>query len=357
MKKKGDLVRVGITIGDLNGIGMEVIIKALFDNRILTTCTPIVYGNAKAASFVRKQLRINDFSFNIINDVSKANPKKANLINVWDEEVVIEQGQPSKVTGQYAFQSIEAASKDLAEGKIDVIVTAPINKKTTQSEKFSFPGHTEYFTKLSNVSESLMLLVSNNIRVGTVTSHIPVNEISKTLTKELIVKKIELLDQSLRKDFLIPKPKIAVLGLNPHAGDSGLLGSEEIDVIKPAIKEAFDKNIMAFGPYAADGFFASENIRNFDGILAMYHDQGLAPFKAISFDDGVNYTAGLPIVRTSPDHGTAYEIAGKGVASENSLRNAIYLACDVFHNRREFKEMNANKLQPQRSNERDRRDN
>ena len=353
MKGSSDLLRVGITIGDLNGIGMEVIIKALIDNRILTTCTPIVYGNARAASAIRKVLRINDFSFNIIKNVEEAHTKKANLINVWEEEVNIELGKPSTVTGEYAFRSLEAASKDLAEGKIDVIVTAPINKKTIQSDKFNFPGHTEYFTKLSNVSDSLMLLVANDLRVGTVTSHIPISEVSGALNKALIVSKIKLLEQSLIKDFLIDKPKIAVLGLNPHAGDAGLLGNEEIDVIKPAIKEVSDKGALVYGPYAADGFFASENIKNFDGILAMYHDQGLAPFKAISFDEGVNYTAGLPIVRTSPDHGTGYEIAGKGIASENSLRNAIYLACDVYNNRKQYKEMNGNKLQAQRKSEKE----
>ena len=344
-KHKYEFPRVGITTGDLNGIGMEVIIKSLLDNRILSTCTPIVYGSAKTASYHRKALKINDFSFNIINDADEANPKKPNLINCWNEEVEIELGVPSTKTGRFAFRSIEAAAKDLASGKIDVIVTAPIDKKTIQGEGFEFAGHTEYFTQMSNVQESLMLLVADGLRVGVATGHVPLKEVSAKLTKALIVQKLNTLHQSLVRDFNLPRPKIAVLGLNPHAGDNGLLGEEEKSIIGPAIEEANRQHgILAFGPYPADGFFGSPALAQFDAILAMYHDQGLTPFKALAFDSGVNFTAGLPIVRTSPDHGTAYDIAGQGLANENSFRQAVYLACDIFANRKLYKEINANKL-------------
>ncbi len=347
-KNKSEFPRVAITCGDLNGIGMEVIIKTMMDNRILSTCIPIVYGNAKAASFYRKLLKVPDFSFNIINHSDEANPKRANLINCWSEEADIVPGQPSVKSGAFAFTSIEAAAKDLAAGKVDLIVTAPIDKKTIQSPEFTFPGHTEYFTQMSNVKESLMLLVSNNLRVGTVTGHVPLKDIVLSLTKEKIVDKIRLLNQTLIKDFGIIKPRIAVLGLNPHAGDGGLLGDEEKNIIDPAIIQCKEKEgILAFGPYPADGFFGSNNLLNFDAVLAMYHDQGLTPFKALAFETGVNFTAGLPIVRTSPDHGTAYNIAGEGIADENSFRHAIYLGCDIWHQRNRYKEMNANKLQTQ----------
>ncbi len=343
-KHKYEFPRVGITTGDLNGIGMEVIIKTLLDNRILSTCTPIVYGSVKTASYHRRALKINDFSFNIINNADEANVKKANLINCWNEEVDIELGKPSTKTGLFAFKSIEAAAKDLASGKIDVIVTAPIDKKTIQGEDFQFVGHTEYFTQMSNEKESLMLLVADGLRVGVATGHVPLKEVSSKLTKALIVDKLAILNQSLIRDFNIGRPRIAVLGLNPHAGDNGLLGEEEKNIIEPAIQEANRSGIMAFGPYPADGFFGSSALAQFDAILAMYHDQGLTPFKAMAFDSGVNFTAGLPIVRTSPDHGTAYDIAGQGIANENSFRQAVYLACDIFSNRKMYKEVNANKL-------------
>lgn len=353
--KKFEFPRVGITTGDLNGIGMEVIIKTMMDNRILSTCTPIVYGSVKTASFHRKALKINDFSFNIINNADEANPKKPNLINCWNEEVEVELGKPSTKTGQFAFRSIEAAAKDLASGKIDIIVTCPIDKKTIQSEDFNFVGHTEYFTQMSNVQDSLMLLCSEGLRVGVVTGHVPLKDVSSKLTKNLILEKLRILNQSLIRDFNIPRPKIAVLGLNPHAGDNGLLGEEEKNIIEPAVAEANTREgIMAFGPYPADGFFGSSQISHFDAVLAMYHDQGLTPFKALAFDSGVNFTAGLPVVRTSPDHGTAYDIAGQGIANENSFRQSIYLACDIFANRKFYKEVNANKLQPQTKVERDR---
>lgn len=344
-KNKHEFPRVGITTGDLNGIGMEVIIKTFLDNRVLSTCTPIVYGNVKASSFHRKALKINDFSFNIINNAEEASIKKPNLINCWNEEVDLELGKASGKTGRLAFLSIEAAAKDLASGKIDVIVTCPVDKKTIQNPDFNFVGHTEYFTHLSNVQESLMLLVADELRVGVVTGHVPLKDVSAALTKNLILEKLRILNQSLIRDFNISKPKIAVLGLNPHAGDNGLIGDEEKTIIEPAVQEANSRDgILAFGPYPADGFFGSSQISQFDAVLAMYHDQGLTPFKALSFDSGVNFTAGLPIVRTSPDHGTAYDIAGQGIANENSFRQSIYLACDIFANRRFYKEINSNKL-------------
>ncbi|MES2627411.1 MAG: 4-hydroxythreonine-4-phosphate dehydrogenase PdxA [Bacteroidota bacterium] len=344
-KQKHEFPRVGITTGDLNGIGMEVIIKTLIDNRILSTCTPIVYGSVKSASFHRKALKINDFSFNIVNSAEEANAKKPNLINCWNEDVDIELGKPSQKTGAYAVRSIEAAAKDLASGKIDVIVTCPIDKNTIQGENFNFPGHTEYFTQMSNVQDSLMLLVADGLRVGVVTGHVPLKDVPSKISKTLILEKLRILNQSLVRDFNIIRPRIAVLGLNPHAGDNGLLGEEEKTIIEPAIAEANAKDkIMAFGPYPADGFFGSGTVNQFDAVLAMYHDQGLTPFKALSFDAGVNFTAGLPIVRTSPDHGTAYDIAGQGIANENSFRQAIYVACDVLANRKLHKEVNSNKL-------------
>jgi 4-hydroxythreonine-4-phosphate dehydrogenase len=343
-------VKVGISIGDLNGIGMEVIIKTLLDNRVLQDFTPIVYGSTRVASYHRKALGINDFSFSPIKDASDANSKKANLVNCWDEEVKMQLGLSSDTAGEYALKSLEAATSDLASGKIDVLVTAPINKRSIQSDKFNFPGHTEYLANMSNVDEALMLMVSDNLRVGVVTGHIPLSEVSKELTKEKIAEKIELMHNSLVRDFGVRKPKIAVLGLNPHAGERGLMGEEEGNIISPAIKKAKDNGMMVFGPYPADGLFGSSNFKNFDGILAMYHDQGLAPFKALSFGSGVNYTAGLPIVRTSPDHGTAFEIAGKGKAEASSFRNAMYLARDIFLNRKDHKELTANPLTPQLTN-------
>lgn len=340
-------IKVGISIGDINGIGMEVIIKTMLDNRVLQDFIPIVYGSTRVASYHRKALGINDFSFFPIEDATEAKAKKANIINCWDEEVNIQLGEPSETAGEYALKSLEAATSDLASNKIDVLVTGPINKRSIQSDKFKFPGHTEYLANMSNVDEALMLMVAEDLRVGVVTGHIPLMEVPKTLTREKILEKIEMMNNSLMRDFGIRKPKIAVLGLNPHAGERGLLGEEESNIISPAINKAKEKDIMAFGPYPADGLFGSSNFKNFDGILAMYHDQGLAPFKALSFDMGVNYTAGLPIVRTAPDHGTAFEIAGKDKASASSFRNAVYLARDIFLNRREHKELNTNPLQPQ----------
>ncbi len=338
-----DRVRVGITTGDINGIGIEVIIKALSDNRILENVIPIIYGSSKVITAHKKALNV-EFNFNRIDSADKAVKKKINLINCWDEEVNVELGERSKEGGKYALKSLETAVKDLASNKVDVLVTAPIDKKAIQSEDFDFPGHTEYLAKMSNVDDALMLMVSEDLRVGVVTGHIPLQDVAKTITKEKIVDKIDQINASLLKDFGIPNGKIAVLGLNPHAGEKGLLGDEEDKVIIPAIKEASKNGAQVYGPYPADGFFGSSSYKKFDAILAMYHDQGLIPFKAMTFGFGVNYTAGLPIVRTSPDHGTAFEIAGKNLANEGSFRHAIYLAVDVFAKRQEYKEMSANPL-------------
>jgi len=338
-------IRVGISVGDLNGIGMEVIIKTLADVRQLGDVCCTVYGNPKAASYHRRVLDMQDFSFNIINKIEDAKPNKPNLLVVSDEEIPLELGKASTTTGAFSFQSLEAACKDLASGNIDVLVTAPIDKNSIQSKDFNFQGHTEYLTALSNVDESLMLMVADDLRVGLITNHLPLKDVAAAITQEKIITKAKLLEQTLIKDFSIRKPRIAILGLNPHSGDQGLLGEEEKEIIKPAVKTLFNDGMLAFGPYPADGFFGSGEFKKFDGVLAMYHDQGLAPFKALTFDSGVNYTAGLPIVRTSPDHGVAYDIAGKGVASEASFRQALFLACDVFNNRSLYKEITANPLE------------
>jgi len=337
-------IKVGISIGDVNGIGLEVIIKTLLDPRIFDYCTPIVYGHTKVASFHRKSLNINDFSFNVIADPSQAHTKRPNMINCWQEDVQIQLGESTETGGKYALISLEKAMDDLLAGNIDALVTAPINKENIQSETFKFAGHTEYIQSRCNAPESLMFLVAEDIKVGIVTGHIPLGQVAQAVTKEKIVDKLRLMNESLKKDFWIQKPKIAVLGLNPHAGDNGLLGTEEQTVIEPAIREAFDNGILAFGPFPADGFFASNAYLKFDGVLGMYHDQGLIPFKHIAFHNGVNFTAGLPVVRTSPDHGTAYDIAGKDLASETSFRDALFMAVNVVKRRRESAELSANPL-------------
>ena len=337
-------LKIGITCGDLNGVGLEVVMKTFMDSRMLQICTPYIYASNKLVSLQRKQLNLNDFQYQTVKSSSEAILRKTNVINCWEEEVNVEFGKPSETSGSYAFRSLEAAVKDLKAGVIDALVTAPINKNTIQSKDFNFKGHTEYFAHQFNVKEPLMFLVSDNLKVAVVAGHIPIKEVSGYLTKEKIISKIKTMNQSLRRDFGIRKPRIAVLGLNPHAGDNGLIGKEELEVIQPAIKSCFDEGMFVYGPYASDGFFGSHAYNKFDAVLAMYHDQGLAPFKALSFSSGVNFTAGLPIVRTSPDHGTAYDIAGKGTAKEDSLRDAIYTAIDVLRKREEFDTINANPL-------------
>jgi 4-hydroxythreonine-4-phosphate dehydrogenase len=339
-----DKVKIGISIGDVNGIGLEVILKTLAHPKIVDYCTPIVYGHTKVASFHKKSIHLNDFSFNVINHPKDANPRKANMINCWEEDVRIDLGVANEIGGKYAFTSLQKATDDLVAGNIDALVTAPINKNNIQSEDFKFPGHTEYLQERSESADVLMFLISDTLRVGVVTGHIPVADVPKTITKEKIVKKLQLINDSLKKDFWIEKPKIAVLGLNPHAGDNGLLGKEDDEIIKPAIQEAFDKGIICFGPYPADGFFGNGTYKQFDAVLAMYHDQGLIPFKTIAFSTGVNYTAGLKFVRTSPDHGTGYDIAGKDLADATSFMEAMFSAIHIVKNRREQENMLANQL-------------
>ena len=341
-------IKVGISVGDINGIGIEVILKTLADPMVITEFTPVIYGSGKVISYHKKAIGLNEFSWNNINTGDEAKSKKVNLVNVWNEEININFGQSNETGGTYAFRSLEAATKDLASGKIDVLVTAPINKQNIQQKNFKFVGHTEYLAHLSNAEAALMMMVADDLRIAMVTGHVPLKNVAENISREKIHRCIQMLNQSLKRDFNIVKPKIAVLGLNPHAGDNGLLGEEEKQVIQPAIDKAKQEGIFVMGPYSADGFFGSANYRHFDAVLAMYHDQGLIPFKTISFDTGVNFTAGLPIVRTSPDHGTGYDIAGQNKASEVSFRNAMFLAKDIFYNRKAYKEMTANPLVAQK---------
>jgi len=341
------MIIAGISQGDINGIGYEVIIKTLMDGMINDICIPVVYGSPKVAAYHRKALNINNFSFNNIRSADEANPRKANMINCLDDNIRVELGKSTPQGGEAAFISLERAVDDLKNGKINVLVTAPIDKKNIQSENFHFNGHTEYLKEKAGAEEALMFMISENMRIGIATGHCPLNKVSEQITMPLILRKIKLMNQSLILDFAIRKPKIAVLGLNPHAGENSLLGNEEADVIIPAIKQAEKEGFLVFGPFAADGFFGAGSFSKFDGILAMYHDQGLAPFKAISFDSGVNFTAGLPFIRTSPVHGTAFAIAGKGEASENSFRQALFLACTIFRNRQIYAEISKNPLKHQ----------
>ena len=331
-------IKVGITHGDTNGIGYEVILKTLEDNRLSDLCTIVVYGSAKAASFYRKAMELPQVQLNRVDSAADARDGVFNIINVVGEDLKIEPGIASEAAGGAAFAALEAAVADLRAGDIDVLVTAPIDKHSIQSPTFTFPGHTEYLqSSLADDTmpdaKALMILCTDYLRVALATAHMSIAEVPGALSKELIVDKLKDLDRSLRRDFGVQNPRIAVLSLNPHAGERGLLGKEEQEIIIPAIAEAQTHKILAFGPYASDGFFGSESYRAFDGVLAMYHDQGLAPFKTIAMDAGVNFTAGLPFVRTSPDHGTGYDIAGKGQASAESMRSAIYMALDIYRNR------------------------
>lgn len=341
-------IRIGITHGDTNGVGYEVIMKCFASNDFLELCTPIIYGSSKIMNYHRKALGIQTIQLNITRNAGYVKENSVNLVDVVNEEVKIDLGQPGKQAGKVAFMALEAAVSDLKKGVIDVLVTAPINKENIHSEEFSFPGHTEYLeASLGEGEKALMILCSDKLRVALVTTHLPIAQVAGAINKDLIVEKLKAFDASLQQDFNIQKPRIAVLGLNPHCGDNGVIGNEEKDIIVPAIQEANDDNILCFGPYAADGFFGNAQYRRFDGVLAMYHDQGLAPFKVISMDDGVNVTAGLPYVRTSPDHGTGYDIAGQGIANEQSMRQAIYTAIDIFRNRKNWQEMYQNPLKKQ----------
>ena len=337
-------IKVAITHGDTNGVGYEVILKAFDDPQMLELCTPIIYGSPKVAAYHRKVLNLQT-NFTIIEKAEEAKEGKLNLLTTFDDEVKIELGTPAKEAGEAALAALDRAMTDYRSGLYDVIVTAPINKKTIQSDLFHFCGHTEYIEScVGDGNKALMILMNDVLKVALVTTHLPIKDVASAITKEAIVEKAILLNNSLKRDFGLTRPRIAVLALNPHAGDEGLLGKEENEVIMPAIAELESKGVMAFGPYAADGFFGSGNYRHYDAVLAMYHDQGLAPFKTLAQENGVNYTAGLPIVRTSPDHGTAYDIAGKGVADAQSFREAIYAAIDIYRNRKNYDEAGAHPL-------------
>ena len=335
---------IGITCGDINGIGVELIIKTLSDNRMLDLFIPVIFANNKLINFYRKTLPDMNLNFITVKEASRINAKQINAFNCWDEEFEINPGQLTPAGGKYAIMSLTIASEALKAGKIDGLVTAPIHKKNIQSESFNFPGHTPYFKQLFEAKDVLMFMVAENMRVALLSEHIPIKEVAAYVTRENILSKLALLNESLKKDFGINKPRIAVLGLNPHAGDEGLLGTEEEEIIRPALKEARQRGIMCFGPYPSDAFFARAQYEKFDAVLAMYHDQGLIPFKSLAIGEGVNYTAGLKAVRTSPDHGVAFDIAGKGIADESSFRAAIFTCLEIIHNRKENGEQYQNPL-------------
>lgn len=340
--KKAENIIVGISIGDLNGIGSEIVLKTFEDSRMLELCTPVIFANAKILSFIKKNLELTA-QLHGIDKIEQLVLGKINVLNVWKEGVDINFGKNDDSVGKYAVKSLVAATNALKANQVDVLVTAPINKYNIQSEEFSFPGHTDYLNQQLE-GEALMFMIQDNLRIGLLTDHLPINDISKHLTEELINRKVEIINESLIKDFKIRKPKIAILGLNPHAGDNGVIGKEDEEIIKPAVKKLFDNGIMIFGPYSADGFFGNGLYEKYDAVIAIYHDQGLIPFKTLSFGQGVNYTAGLNKIRTSPDHGTAFEIAGKGMADYNSFKEAVYLAIDIYNSRIEHQEMCKNPL-------------
>ena len=342
MFKKAENIIVGISIGDLNGIGSEVVLKTFEDTRMLELCTPVIFANVKIVSFLKKELKL-DVAIHGIDKIEQLVVGKVNVLNVWREGVNLEFGKNDDVVGGYAIKSFVAATKALKEGFVDVLVTAPVNKYNIQSEEFKFPGHTDYLDKELE-GDALMLMVHDDLRVGLLTDHVPVNEVAKHLTEKLISNKIKTIIQTLKQDFEIEKPKVAVLGLNPHSGDNGVIGQEEEKIIKPTLKKLFEAGNMVFGPLPADGFFGSAQYEKYDAVIATYHDQGLIPFKTLSFGNGVNYTAGLNKVRTSPDHGTAYEIAGKGIANHESFKEAVYLAIDIYNKRNDYQELIKNPL-------------
>jgi 4-hydroxythreonine-4-phosphate dehydrogenase len=327
--------RIGITIGDLNGIGPEVIMKALADHRLFSLLTPVIYGASRVISFYKKQLNIEEFNYTQVRNRGQYAPKTINVINCWEDAVDIVPGKATRETGKASFLALKQACEDLRDGHLDGLVTAPIDKLSIHSEEFPFKGHTEFLTQFFGVQQSLMFMISDELRVGLVTDHIPVKEVSSQITREKIDAKLKIMEHSLRTDFGIQKPKIAVLGLNPHAGDGGLIGDEDEKIIKPIINDYRNKGKLVYGPFPADGFFAAGSYKKYDGILAMYHDQGLVVFKTLAFENGVNYTAGLPVIRTSPDHGTAYLIAGKNQANESSFREALYKATEIYKMRNE----------------------
>lgn len=341
-------IKVGITHGDINGIGYEVLLKALGDTRITELCTPVIYGSAKIANYYRKGMELPEFKLFQIDSPDSAATDEINIINVVGEDCKLEPGQPTPNGGKAALTALERAVSDLRDGLIDVLVTAPINKKTIHSDDFNFPGHTEYLQdRLGEGHQAMMIMCAEGLRVALVTIHEPISNVAGSITSKGITDKLVAFNRSLVEDFGIHGPRIAVLSLNPHAGDGGIIGSEETEIIAPAIEEAMKRKVLAFGPYAPDGFFGSGNYAKFDGVLAMYHDQGLTPFKVLAGERGVNFTAGLPYVRTSPDHGTAYDIVGQGKADEQSMREAIYSAIDIYRNRRREAAATANPLRRQ----------
>ena len=335
---------IGISCGDLNGIGIELIIKTFSDIRLLEICTPVIFGSNKVINFYRKSLPDLNFNFMSVKDSSRINHKQINVFNCWEEEVSIMPGILNDTGGKYAIKSLTMASQALKDGKIEGLVTAPIHKKNTQSSEFDFTGHTPYLKNLFGATDVVMLMIAENMRIGLLSEHIPVREIAQFVSRESILSKLTILNNSLKKDFAIDKPRIAVLGLNPHAGDEGLIGKEEEEIIRPAVKEAKQRDIFCFGPYSADAFFARGQHEKFDAVLAIYHDQGLIPFKSLALGEGVNFTAGLSGVRTSPDHGVAFDIAGKGKADESSFREAVYKCVDIINCRAEVAEQRKNPL-------------
>ena len=342
------MIRVGITHGDINGIGYEVILKTFSDQRMTELCVPIIYGSSKVAAYHRKALDLPAVNINVVSRAEEAGLNRVNIINCVEDDIKVELTQSTPVAGRAAYKALEAAVADLKSGAIDVLVTAPINKHNIQNAQFHFPGHTEYLEQtLGDGQKALMILMTDTLRVALVTGHIPVSQVPSQITVENIVTKLQVFNQSLKQDFTIIKPRIAVLALNPHAGDNGVIGNEEVEIIKPAMEEAERLGVMSFGPFPTDGFFGSKMYEDFDGVLAMYHDQGLAPFKALAMEEGVNYTAGLPFVRTSPAHGTAYNIAGQNLASESSFRQAVYTALDVYRSRQSYREATAHPLRKQ----------
>ncbi|MCM4160119.1 4-hydroxythreonine-4-phosphate dehydrogenase PdxA [Antarcticibacterium flavum] len=343
--KSGQKIKLGISIGDLNGIGGEIVLKTFDDSRMLDFCTPVIFASVKTLSFLKKHF---DLGINIhgVDEVSQVIEGKINVVNVWKENVNINFGEEDPAIGKYAFRSLEAATKALKNDEIDVLVTAPINKNTIQSEDFNFPGHTDYLAKELE-GDSLMFMVTDKLKVGLLTDHVALKDIANVITPQLIEKKIEIIHKTLQQDFRISKPKIAVLGINPHSGDNGLIGKEDETILKPTLQKIRDKGKLVFGPFAADSFFGSKNHENFDAVIASYHDQGLIPFKTLSFGEGVNYTAGLKKVRTSPDHGTAFEIAGKNTANINSFKEAVFKALEIYKTRKEYKKLTRNPLKKQ----------
>jgi 4-hydroxythreonine-4-phosphate dehydrogenase len=335
---------IGISCGDINGIGIELIIKTFSDSRLLEFCTPVLFGSAKLLNFYRKAIPDVNFNWQNLKEINRVNPKQLNIYNCWEEDIIITPGQLTETGGKYAIKSLNAAVQALKKNEIHGLVTAPIHKKNVQSAEFNFTGHTPYLKTVFEVNDVVMLLYAGNFRVALLTEHIPVSEVVSHISKETILRKLNILNDSLKKDFGIDKPKIAVLGLNPHAGDEGLIGKEEETIIKPAVKEAKQNNMLVIGPYSADAFFARQYHTRFDAVLAMYHDQGLIPYKALAAGEGINFTAGLPVVRTSPDHGTAFDIAGKGVADESSFRTAVFECIEIINNRNTYSENRKNPL-------------